>query len=186
MTKDSSKPAARIVFPFGHGPVVIEGSNVVAEIDGDVITVTSGRVELTGTARLSGSMARPLVKVGQAKLYGTNKGWIHCETDTGEPFLVAPADSGVMKWQRAIAYAARENAALPSHDELKAMYDSRDTGKFRDTFNTTGSQFDGWYWSASHRNKNFAQCRDFGEGGDYGYGTGVEMAVRLVRRYSIG
>lgn len=186
MTNFNSNRVTRVISTNGQGPIVIEGGGVIAELGNGVITVTSGEVELTGSARLSGRTARPIIKIGQAKIYGSNQGWIYCETELGEPFLVAPKDSGVMKWQAAVAYAARQNSALPDRDQLMAMFEARDMGAFRDTFNTSGSRPDGWYWSARHMGSHFVGCQNFGEGGDCGTRKSDTLSVRLVRRYSLG
>ena len=54
-----------------------------------------------------------------------------------------------MRWQEAMDFAARSNASVPSREELNQMYQARDEGALKGTFNTTGSHPAGWYWSSS-------------------------------------
>ena len=54
-----------------------------------------------------------------------------------------------MLWQEAMDFAARINASVPSREELNQMYQARNEGALKGTFNTTGSHPAGWYWSSS-------------------------------------
>ena len=78
-------------------------------------------------------------------------GWIYggISKTTNKPFYIAPKDLGVMRWQEAMDFAARSNASVPSREELNQMYEARNEGALKGTFNTTGSSPAGWYWSSS-------------------------------------
>src|SRR4029077_3396589 len=77
-------------------------------------------------------------------------GWIYAgiSKTTHEPFYVAPKDSGVFKWKEAMAFAANEGSRVPSKEELDQLYEARDEGALKDTFNVTGSYSAGRYWSS--------------------------------------
>jgi len=45
-------------------------------------------------------------------------------------------------------FAAKENARAPSAEELNQLYEARNEGALKGTFNETGSSPAGWYWSA--------------------------------------
>jgi hypothetical protein len=78
-------------------------------------------------------------------------GWIYggISKTTSKPFYIAPRDSGVMHWWAAKKFAVRSKARVPSWRELNQLYEARNEGALKDTFNTTGSIYDGWYWSSS-------------------------------------
>ena len=78
-----------------------------------------------------------------------NAGWIYAgiSKTTHEPFYVAPKDSGVFKWKEAMAFAAKDGSRVPSQDELDQIYEARNKGALKGTFNLTGSDPAGWYWS---------------------------------------
>src|SRR5262249_2949691 len=76
--------------------------------------------------------------------------------DTGRNMFVAPKDaSGILRWKAAMKYAADLDSnghtdwKLPSKAELGVLYQNRDKGALKGTFDTSGSSPYGWYWSAS-------------------------------------
>ncbi len=77
-------------------------------------------------------------------------GWIYVgiSRTTHQPFYVAPKDSGVFKWKEAMAFAAKDGARVPSQDELDQIYEARNKGALKGTFNVTGSYPAGCYWSS--------------------------------------
>ena len=135
------------------------------------------------SAPIPSARSRPR-NIGDVVQDGPNKGWVYCETAEREPFLVAPKDSGVMMWREAMEYAANQNAELPTRGQLDAVYEARDTGALKDTFNLTGSSA-GWYWSATQDANNNAWCQRFSGGFQDAYYTYFESSVRCVRRLSI-
>lgn len=109
--------------------------------------------------------------------------------DTGKPMYALPADAPLtMKWQRAIAYAARFVGhghprgafRVPTGDELNVLFENR--AKIGG-FNETGSYPASWYWSATE----YQDCpfhswnQSFDDGYRDCYDKGDELSVRLVR-----
>ncbi len=111
-----------------------------------------------------------------------NAGWIYAgiSKTTHQPFYVAPKDSGVFKWQQAMAFAAKEGSRVPSQEELNQLYDARDQGALKGTFNETGSYPAGWYWS-SRDHDNFAWTQCFSDGLQINCYEDVVSSLRLVR-----
>jgi hypothetical protein len=77
-------------------------------------------------------------------------GWIYAgiSKTTQQPFYVAPKDSGVFQWKEAMAFAAKDGSRLPSREELDQLHDAKDKGALKGTFNLSGSNPAGWYWSS--------------------------------------
>jgi hypothetical protein len=108
-----------------------------------------------------------------------NAGWIYAgiSKTTKEPFCVAPEDSGVFKWNEAMAFAAQENARAPSQEELHQLYMARDKGWLRKTFNYS------WYWSVAEtcRNENLALAQRFDSEIGGWLPKDCQASLRLVR-----
>jgi hypothetical protein len=168
------------------GSLVVQGPGIEVEFRDGKIHVRSGEIASTPTQQALGNSASPAaLKVGDAVAEGPNKGWIYCETKKGDAFLVAPKDSGVMQWREAMNYAARENSELPNREQLDAMYEARDTGALKGTFNVTGSNPAGWYWSATQYFTSNAWCQRFSDGNQGNVSKDDRSSVRFVRRCSI-
>src|SRR5438067_1767511 len=91
---------------------------------------------------LSSTASTEALEIGVVMPKGhEHPGWIYggISKTTGKPFYIAPKDSGVMQWQQAMDFAARSNASVPSREELNQMYQARNEGALKGTFNTTGS-----------------------------------------------
>ena len=169
---------------FDH--LVVKGDGIEVEFQDGKIQVHSGKIVTTPTANSLGNTAVPAaLKIGDVIEDGNNKGWIYCEGAGVDPFLVAPQDSGVKKWREAMEYAAHFNSELPSRRQLNAIYESRYTGALTGTFNLTGYNPAGWYWSATEDHYKSVWCRRFSNGYESDDSKGYESSVRCVRRYSI-
>ena len=119
-------------------------------------------------------------RIGDVIADGPDKGWIYCETEAKEPFLVAPKDSGIMMWLEALEYAAHQNAELPSLRHLDAMHRDRNAGALKGTFNESGR-----YWSNAQDYYYGAWCQRFSDGRQRGNDMLARLSVRCVRRLSI-
>ena len=107
------------------------------------------------------------LKVGDVMPEGhEHAGWIYggISKTTSKPFYIAPKDSGVMLWEEAMDFAARSNASVPSREELNQIYEARNEGALKCTFNTAGSHPAGWYWSSSQDGKYYAWAQRFSDG----------------------
>lgn len=131
----------------------------------------------------------PVLLTGNVVQDGPNEGWIHCESDDGTSFLVAPEESGIMDWFDACATAKRAKAELPTKAQLDALYRAHKTGALKAAFNATGDatgpNSDGWYWSSTQDDNYDAWCQRFSDGlqsRDVKYG---QASVRCVRRLTI-
>jgi len=76
--------------------------------------------------------------------------------DTGQPMYTTPADAVLaIKWQDAMEYAAKLDAyghqdwRVPTKAELNVLYENRDKGALKGTFNESGLYPAGRYWSAT-------------------------------------
>lgn len=125
------------------------------------------------------------LQTGDVVKIGPNAGWIYCEGDSAAPFLVASKDSGVMDWFDACDTAEREGAALPDGKQLNAIYESRNKGALRDTFNMTGSGPAGCYWSSSQLIKLYAWTQRFSDGYQITNFKDFAASLRCVRRLSL-
>ncbi len=163
------------------GPLVVTGPDTEVEFRDGKIHVRSGEIAATPSAsKLTDTASPAALIIGDVVQDGPNAGWIYCETEKKEPFLVAPKNSGVMHWRAAMKYAAAKNAKLPTKAELKAMYASRDTGALKDTFNGLIV----WYWFATPLGNSFARIQRFSVGSCGTDGKLSASSVRCVRRYS--
>jgi hypothetical protein len=143
-------------------------------------------------ATLSSAASTEALKIGAVMPKGhEHAGWIYggISNTTGRPFYVAPKDSGALLWQEAMDFAARSHASLPSSGELDQIYQARDEGALKGTFNTTafnttGGVLTALYWSSAQKEKGgvySAYAQHFGDGGQ-GWGTKLfRCSVRLVR-----
>jgi hypothetical protein len=112
-----------------------------------------------------------------------NAGWIYAgiSKTTHEPFYVAPKDSGVFQWKAAMAFAAKDGSRLPSKEELDQIYDAKDKGALKGTFNVTGSDPAGWYWSSPEVSSGVAWLQDFSDRTQIWSLEDDDSSLRLVR-----
>jgi hypothetical protein len=136
------------------GDVIVKANGARVEIhtDGSVDAYTEGRVQGYPAAN---DDSRPTPKadpqIGDVMPAGHKQaGWIYAgiSKTTHEPFYVEPKDSGVFQWKEAVAFAANEGSRLPSKEKLDQLYDAKDKGALKGTFNVSGSDSAGWCWSS--------------------------------------
>jgi hypothetical protein len=96
-------------------------------------------------------------------------GWIYAgvSRSTHQPFYVAPKDSGVFQWKEAMAFAAKNGSRVPSREELDQVFEARNQGALKGTFNETGSNPAGWYWSSSQNIISSAWAQRLSDGYQY-------------------
>jgi hypothetical protein len=92
-----------------------------------------------------------------------------------------------MTWRRAMDYAARLDAQghkdwrVPTMGELNLLYENRDKGALKGTFNVTGSDPAAWYWSSTEDINDGAWGHRFSDGvqsWDFKFG---DSSLRCVR-----
>ncbi len=145
--------------------LVLNGATI-ERADGHLVISTPGIV-ITKPAPANDSTAISAEpQIGDVMPAGHKQaGWIYAgiSKTTHEPFYVAPKDSGVFQWKEAMAFAAKHGARVPSQDELDQIYEARNKGALKDTFNVTGSNSAGWYW-ASRDDSSLAWAQRFSDG----------------------
>jgi hypothetical protein len=103
-----------------------------------------------------------------------DNGWTYLVDARGKPLLVAPEDSGVMRWSRAKRIARAQGARLPSDADLFQMYNQKTVLDGLDETGVTGKS--GLYSSSVRGNTH-----DFKYGNIYHGRLGKKRATRLVK-----
>ncbi len=181
-----TKPAAGETAKGTHisadfNTVVLNGATI-ERVDGHLVISTPGIV-ITKPAPANDASAKVEPQIGDVMPAGhKNAGWIYAgiSKTTHEPFYVAPKDSGVFQWKQAMDFAAREGSRVPSQDELDQLYEARDKGALKGTFNVTGSHSAGWYWSSRDYDIN-AWAQRFSGGGQDDIFKDFDSSLRCVR-----
>lgn len=110
---------------------------------------------------------------------------------TGKPMFAMPADAGVsMDFNQAVAYAQKLNTEkalghddwrVPTKEELNVLFQNREKGALKGTFNITGSLPAGWYWSSAPYYDVNAWCQRFSDGQQNNICRDLGSSVRCVR-----
>src|SRR5690349_10129930 len=108
--------------------------------------------------------------------------------DTHKAMYVTGADASLtVKWKKAMDYAAgleahgRHDWRVPTKAELNLLWENRDKGALKGTFNVTGSDPAGWYWSSTEYVNGYAWDQRFSDGGQLWNGKYVDSSLRCVR-----
>jgi hypothetical protein len=109
--------------------------------------------------------------------------------DTHEPLYTTPADApGIYTWSkgedycRALQASGHQDWHVPTKDELNILYENRNTGALKGTFNETGSDPAGWYWSSLQiYNNDTAWDQRFSDGWQLLNYKGFDSSLRCVR-----
>jgi|ERR1700722_3336927 len=117
-----------------------------------------------------------------------NDGTIYAGTspDTLKPMCARPRDeSGIYSFNEAAKHAKDVGGGfrVPSEGELNVLWENRNEGKLKGTFNETGSYPAGWYWSSTPDYNDYlawGQC--FSDGNqDIHFRDADSFSLRLVR-----
>jgi hypothetical protein len=110
--------------------------------------------------------------------------------DTGNALFVTRRDaSGFWRWKEGMEYAAELDAhghtdwRLPSRAELHVLYQNRDKGALKGTFDESGGEFVGWYWSSTEHpdDAGAAWMERFSDGNrDWDWKV-IDASVRPIR-----
>jgi uncharacterized protein DUF1566 len=126
------------------------------------------------------------VQVGDAMPDGTIYAGI--SPDSHKPMYTTPWDApGTYNFNEAAKYASRLDAHghhdfhAPSKGELSVLWENRDKGKLAGTFNVTGSNPAGWYWSSSPNGIDYGWAQHFSDGFQFNYGRDHVSSLRCVR-----
>jgi len=108
--------------------------------------------------------------------------------DTGKAMYATPKDApATFTFNEAAKYAKKLKAhghkdfRVPTLDELNVLYQNRNEGKLKGTFNETGSYPAGWYRSSSQTNYGFAWDQRFSDGCQHACSKDYGSSLRCVR-----
>ena len=125
-------------------------------------------------------------KVGEVMPDGTIYAGISPESH--KPMYTTPCDApGTYTFNEAAKYASRLDAHhhhdfhAPTRGELNVLWENRNKGKLKGTFNETGSDPAGWYWSSSQNDHSIAWAQRFSDGTQLYYTKYSDSSLRCVR-----
>lgn len=136
------------------GTAVIQGAGTRIELgsDGRIAVYTNGEVKVLPAS--GAAAAFPVLKIGEEIEDGTIFAGVSPDTG-GNMFVTQQEASGTFNWNAAMKYAAalyangHKDWRLPTKAELDVLYQGRHKGALKGTFNESGSDLSGWYWSAT-------------------------------------
>lgn len=109
------------------------------------------------------------IQVGDEMPDGTI--FVGISPNTHKPMYTTPRDApGVYEFNQAAQYAKNLDAHghhdfhAPSKRELNVLYENRNQGRLKGTFNETGSNPAGWYWSSSPGSTSKGWAQRFSDG----------------------
>jgi Protein of unknown function (DUF1566) len=166
--------------------VVLNGATIERAADGHLVISTPGTViTKPGPANDSAAKAKVAIAIGDEMEDGTIYAGI--SPDTHKPMYATPRDaSGVYDFNQAAKYAKNLDANgnhdfhVPTKGELNVLFENRDKGKLKGTFNETGSGPAGWYWSSSPGN-SIAWAQRFSYGLQLNLSRDNGSSLRCVR-----
>ena len=108
--------------------------------------------------------------------------------DTGQLMYATPRDApGTYTFNEAARYAknlvahGRHDFHAPSKGELNVLWENRNKGKLKGTFNESGSDTAGWYWSSSQDDNGNAWAQCFSDGGMVTNDDTSALSLRCVK-----
>jgi hypothetical protein len=176
---------------FGEVAVKVNGARVAVHANGsiqvygrnDVEVHTDGAVH-TYPAINDGAKAKTAPEIGDEMEDGT----ILAGYYEGEPLYATPKDApGTYTFNEAAKYAKTLDAHghhdfhAPSKGELNVLWENRNKGKLKGTFDETGSVPAGWYWSSSQFGYNGAWDQRFSDGHQNLITKHDDSSLRCVR-----
>jgi hypothetical protein len=185
MSEDSSK-AREIDLGKALGEVVVRANGVRIELhaDGSADAYIAGALKIHPAAKEGAARSTATLRIGDEMEDGT----ILAGYYRGRPLYTTPKDaSEEYTFNEAVTYAKSLDAHghhdfhAPTKGELNVLWENRDKGKLKGTFNETGSSPAGWYWSSSPGNNydGWAQC--FSDGHQITSTRNIVSSLRLVR-----
>ena len=205
---ESSSTAKEIDLGNGFGDVAVKANGIRVEMhaDGSVVAYTKSDVDAyTNGAVHVHPAANDSTLPDKEKIVGEGRvvevigaepqigdkmpaghpqaGWIYAgiSKSSHQPFYVAPKDSGVFRWKEAMAFAAKDGSRVPSKEELDQIYEARNEGALKGTFNVTGSDPAGLYWSSTEGINNYAWGQRFSDGNQNWNNKNNDSSLRCVR-----
>jgi len=186
-TEATAKKGTSIDIGEAFNTVAMYGATVEAATDGSLIVYTNGKV-FTKPAPANDTAVEAL-KIGMKMKDGTY--YVGISPDTKQAMYAAPTDAPLkLNFNKAAEYAqdlevgGKKGFRVPSLAELNVVRDALlQNEEMKKTFNLTGSNPDGWYWSSSP-NYSYgvcARCQRLSDGGQDIAHRRYGLSVRPVR-----
>lgn len=172
---------------FGDASVSANGVRVEFHADGSVVVETKGPVSIKTPANDAGdTKERAPPQPGDVMPDGTIYAGI--SPDTGMPMYAMPQDAPLTyTFDQAREYASAMEThghtdwRLPSKTELDVLFQNRQRGALKGTFNEQGDFVTVWYWSSTNSLPDHATIERFSDGKRSAEWKASIASVRLVR-----
>ena len=166
---EAATEGTKISISKDFNAVVLNGVTIEKAADGHLVITAPG-----GTVINKPAPANDTAKDAD--------GWVCIgnSVDTGKPLYVAPADAGIMPWDKAMKAGEALGAHLPTKGELNQIFNAKAKLSGLDV---TGSLPSGWYWSSSPYDSygDCARVQRLSDGCQDGSSKSYGLSVRLVR-----
>jgi uncharacterized protein (DUF2345 family) len=185
-TKAASGAATQgISISADFNTVVLNGATIERAADGHLVISAPGTViTKPGPANDTAPKGKAAPEIGDEMEDGT----ILAGYYQGKPLYATPKDApATYTFNEAAKYAKNLDAHghhdfhAPSQDELTVLYENRNKGRLKGTFNETGSHPAGWYWSSSPRSFDTAWTQRFSDGNQCNHFRNYVSSLRCVR-----
>jgi hypothetical protein len=185
-TKAASGAAAQgISISADFNTVVLNGATIERAPDGHLVISTPGTViTKPAPANDTATKAKAAPEIGDEMEDGT----ILAGYYEGKPLYTTPRDApGTYTFNQAARYAntltahGHHDFHAPSKGELDVLWENRNKGKLKGTFNETGSDPAGWYWSSSQGVNYVAWAQRFSDGYQFFNHKDNYSSLRCVR-----
>ena len=158
--------------------------------DGSLIVYTNGSVQVKPAAANDTAIvaAKGTPEAGDKMEDGSI--FAGLSPDTGKQMFVMRQDGLVATFNGAAKYAKTLNESkilghddwrVPTEAELNVLFQNKDKGALKGTFNLTVLTPAGWYWSSTPNDGNFAWQQRFSDGSQYYGYRDFDASVRCVR-----
>ena len=168
----------------GGMKVAFNASGITVNVQGTTITVDKNGMVAMQTAANDAGKAKAALQIGDLDDGGT---YVGLSAENGKPLHAALADLPDYKtYEEALAAAEQlkslhPTAHVPTPKELdKNLFDNRNTGHLKGTFNTSGSSPGSVYRSSASYTFNYARVQWFDDGSQYYDFRYHRLPVRLV------
>jgi hypothetical protein len=181
----ATKKGTSIDIGEAFNTVAVYGAKVELAANGSLIVYTNGKV-FTKPA-LANDTSVEALKIGMKMKDGTY--YVGVSPDTKQAMYAAPSDAPLkLSFKKAADYAqdlevgGKKGFRVPSEAELNVVRDALLQNKeMKKTFNLTGSDPDGWYWSSTPGNVTSARCQRLSDGDQSVDSRDNGLSVRPVR-----
>ncbi len=185
----AAEEGTKISLSKDFNALVLNGVTIEQAADGHLVITAPGGTVITKPAPANDTAikaAKAALEIGDVMKDGTIYAGI--SPDTNQPMYAAPADAPMsMDFNKAAKYATglqvgdKKDFRVPSKAELNVLFQNREKGALKGTFNLTGSTPAGWYWSGTPNYGINAYGQRFSDGLQGSYGRNDVSSVRCVR-----